>query len=220
MDICIDAEFTGLQHPTSLISLGMVSENDEALYIEFNTFERSQINDWLKENVLDNLFILKDKHFADCSVEFGYAGGQLNNSQSWNSGSIAYTENSSAKTLIINWLKQFNEDIQIISDCSSYDWVLFCQIFKGALNLPEFISPYCHDINQDIANHFGVSDRKAFNLNREKIAIPEKTGRVLRNVIQDFQNLTGAKDAKHNALWDALVTKECFNIVGKQAENE
>ena len=71
--------------------------------------------------------------------------------------------------------------------------VLFINLFGNAFNLPKNICPYCHDINQDIANHLNISDSEAFDINREK-----------------FSQIDINNQVKHNALWDALVIKKCF----------
>jgi hypothetical protein len=69
--------------------------------------------------------------------------------------------------------------------------VLFVDIFGGAFDLPENVSPACHDINQDIARYFNISEREAFDKSREEIA----------DAIQGD---------KHNALYDALVIRNIY----------
>ncbi len=41
--------------------------NNIFLDIESNNFDRALIDDWIAENVINNLFILQQKHFEDCS---------------------------------------------------------------------------------------------------------------------------------------------------------
>ena len=55
MKIFFDMEFTGLHQNTTLISIGMVDENDISLYCELNDYDETQIDDWLRENVIVNL---------------------------------------------------------------------------------------------------------------------------------------------------------------------
>ena len=55
MKIFFDTEFTGLHRNTTLISIGLVSENRRTFYAEFNDYNDRQLNDWLKQNVLPHL---------------------------------------------------------------------------------------------------------------------------------------------------------------------
>lgn len=231
INIFFDTEFTGLQQNTSLISLALVAEDGRALYIESNNFDRTLVDDWIAQNVIDSLFILQPKHFEDSSVKFGYADGYLYNPLQWNDGAIVYTKDDySVKDAIVSWLSLY-EQVQIISDCSSYDWVLFCEIFGGALNLPEHISPYCHDINQDIARYIGKNDRNAFDYSREKLAFASdeeaialakerfatsnESGRFIEvGDVDSFIPTEGQlANYKHNALWDAQIIKLCHDKI-------
>lgn len=69
-------------------------------------------------------------------------------------------------------------------------------VFGGAFDLPGNVSAACHDINQDIAKHYGIFDREAFNKSREDI-VSELCG----------QQIEGEK---HNALYDAEVIKAIY----------
>ena len=51
--VFFDTEFTRGGQNTSLISIGFVSENDEKLYIELNDFDKSQVDKWLKKNIMN-----------------------------------------------------------------------------------------------------------------------------------------------------------------------
>ena len=54
MKIFFDTEFTGLHQGTTLISIGMIAEDGRELYCELNDYDKSQIDDWLKNNVIAN----------------------------------------------------------------------------------------------------------------------------------------------------------------------
>jgi hypothetical protein len=56
MKIFFDTEFTGLHQNTTLISIGMVAEDGRELYCELKDYDQSQVNDWLKENVISKLY--------------------------------------------------------------------------------------------------------------------------------------------------------------------
>lgn len=51
--VFIDAEYTGEHARTTLVSLGLVTLEGESLYLRLNDYDRSQVTDWLRENVLD-----------------------------------------------------------------------------------------------------------------------------------------------------------------------
>ena len=67
--IFFDTEFTGLHQETTLISFGAISECGKTFYAEFTDFDYSQIDRWLKLNVIDNL-ILSDEHNREVSLIF------------------------------------------------------------------------------------------------------------------------------------------------------
>jgi hypothetical protein len=122
--IFFDTEFTGLHQNTTLISIGLVSECGKTFYAELNDYDKNQIDDWLKDNVIKNLFYI--------AFESGIA---------FLSDNIEYRMKGSineVKEKLIQWLSQF-ENIEIWSDCLAYDWVLFNNIFGTAFDIPKNI---------------------------------------------------------------------------------
>ncbi len=76
-------------------------------------------------------------------------------------------------TTLSEWLAQF-ESVEMWADYPAYDWVLFCDLFGGSLNLPQHISNNPFDIatllkvagiNPDVnrAEFTGFSDVKQYN---------------------------------------------------------
>ena len=54
-----DAEFTGLHRDTTLISIGLYCpEYGCYFYGEFNDYDESQVDDWIREHVLENLIMV------------------------------------------------------------------------------------------------------------------------------------------------------------------
>ena len=101
------------------------------------------------------------------------------------------------------WLSQF-DTIQFVSDVCHYDFVLLIDLLTNggtALDLSENISAVCHDLNMDIARHFRVSDREAFDMSREQI----------------MNDLCGPEDIvtgnKHNSLYDAEVIRAIWKEI-------
>lgn len=116
--IFFDTEFTGLHQKTTLISIGLISECGKTFYAELTDYDKSQIDEWLQKNVIDNLYLNDYDNDADlCDWKI------KSNSDEVKSGLEA-------------WLAQF-EECEIWSDCLAYDWVLFNQIFGHAFNIPK-----------------------------------------------------------------------------------
>ena len=58
--VFFDCEFTGLHKNTTLVSIGLISEHGQTFYAELNDYDKSQLDDWLKSNVIKNLFFKDD----------------------------------------------------------------------------------------------------------------------------------------------------------------
>ena len=52
----MDMEFTGLHQHTTLISIGLESDCGKSFYAEFTDYDESQVDEWIQENVIENLF--------------------------------------------------------------------------------------------------------------------------------------------------------------------
>jgi hypothetical protein len=185
MKIFFDTEFTGLRKNTTLISIGMIDENNRCFYAEFNDFDRKQCDNWIKENVIKNL-----KHKG--ALHLNLKG--FNPSE--NKTTVIGNKNEIQKYLI-EWLSVY-DNVELVSDVCHYDMVLLIDIFGSAWDVPSCLNPSCHDINQDIANYYHISEMEAFDKGREDILKEHKKT---------------IKGNKHNALYDAKVIKEIYNII-------
>lgn len=190
MNLYFDTEFTGLRKDTTLISIGIVSEDGRKFYAEFTDYDESQCGDWIKQNVIKNL-------------KLGGMGVGVSDTDEDPALRIARGDKRYIYQEMNEWLSQFNT-IQFISDVCHYDFVLLIDLLTyggTALDLPENISAVCHDINQDIARHFGDSDHEAFDMSREQI----------------MNDLCGedeiVKGDKHNALYDAEVIRAIHKAI-------
>lgn len=54
MKIFFDTEFTGLHKNTTLLSIGIVDENGREFYRELDDYDHSQVDQWLRDNVIAN----------------------------------------------------------------------------------------------------------------------------------------------------------------------
>lgn len=188
MKIFFDTEFTGLHKDTTLISIGMVDEVGRCFYGEFTDYDVSQVSDWIRENVLSHL-MLKDSGMME----------RLKNAFKDGGYDITMVRGGRAVVLSVlrHWLDKYDE-IQFVSDVCHYDFVLLIDLFGTAFDLPKNVCPSCHDINQDIASYYGVSEYTAFGINRDEI--------VDEPFLSEFVS-------KHNSLYDALVIRLVYSKV-------
>lgn len=192
--IFFDTEFTGLHQNTTLISIGLIAETGQTFYAEFTDYDKSQIDEWLQTNVIENLILSTQDNCAD--------------NNDWK----LLADTKSVKEALTVWLSQF-EEVEIWSDCLSYDWVLFNQIFGHAFNIPKNV----YYIPFDICTLFKIQgidpdiSREGFITN-----VKSESGEYLHfdkdgNII---------KCQKHNSLWDAKVIHQCFlKLQGVQQSN-
>lgn len=158
MKVFFDTEFTGLHKNTTLISIGLVAGDGKTFYAEFSDYDRSQVDDWIKENVLAHL------KFNDDPSKGTF--GNLHD------GNIEmYGTKADIGASLRGWLSKY-DNVQLVSDVCHYDMVLFIDLFGSAFDLPKQVCPACHDINQDIAEYWGKTEMWAFDMSREKIAPP------------------------------------------------
>ena len=54
MKVFFDTEFTGLHANTTLMSIGLVDEDGRTFYAELNDYDKSQVDEWLENNVVAN----------------------------------------------------------------------------------------------------------------------------------------------------------------------
>lgn len=183
MKIFFDTEFTGLRQYTTIISLGMVTEDNRQFYAEFTDYSVTQCDKWIEENVLENLHtrypsdIQKSNYVPNLHVG---------------------SKSDISKALEI-WLKQFTS-VEFVSDVCHYDFVLLIDIFGSAWDLPKTVCPACYDINQDIARKYNITQKEAFDKSREDI------------LYQNYKD-TAIEGDKHNALYDAKVIRELYQIL-------
>lgn len=163
MKVYFDTEFTGLHKNTDLISIGLIAENGKLFYAEITDYDKSQINDWLKENVIDNLLFGNNSGFKFYKNPL-IVGSKPNR--------LIYHDKNTVRYELNQWLKRFDTDIQFVSDVCHYDMVLLIDLLADdALSMNKKFSLSCNDINQEIAKGLGISDAEAFDISREKLLV-------------------------------------------------
>ena len=175
MIITLDCEFTGLHKDTSLISLSLVDSRDQKFHAEFIDYDNDGLDVFIINNIIDKL-LYKDYEDFVLDRRNNYLGLKGTTSQ--------ITEH------LNNWMGDYDY-IEIWSDVLAYDWVLFCDLFGGALNIPKNL----YYIPMDLATAFKLKGVDP-DINREKFA--------------GIESIEG----KHNSLHDAMVIMKCLRKLG------
>ncbi len=127
VQLFLDTEFTGLHQQAQLISLALYHSEETYFYAEFSGIDTTSLNDWVQGHVIPKLNYRQQDHFYE------------------NRGGITCMKDTAANiaAALQVWLQQF-ELAEIWADVLAYDWVLFCELFGGALNLPSnlFYAPF------------------------------------------------------------------------------
>ena len=183
----LDTEFTGLHQNTTLISLALVTENDQYFYAEFTDYDKSQLNDWLRTNVMASLTVSEN---CFDPLNFRIKGDKYE-----------------VKTAMKIWLdiilrnKPAGSKILVVGDVMHYDWVLFCEIFGGAFDIPSTILNY--PIDASVLFHFVEGD-----MEKERYKYVE--AELTEQEIGEYK--------KHHALYDAIILKKCYSKLINKAK--
>ena len=145
MILFLDTEFSELSQNAELISLALIGTNIKPLYIIFTDYDTSTANEWVKENVISNIKLNREK------VDHQFFEGNKNE----------------VKKFLIEWFSDINVDVQIWADVPHYDWVLFCGIFGSAFDIPNNI----HYMPMDLATLLQV---KGINIDQPRIQLIDK----------------------------------------------
>lgn len=179
--IFFDTEFTGLHQNTTLVSIGLVSDEGERFYAELTDFDDSQCDEWITKNVLNHLIVSGNVKLEAELEQDGMTTTVIGNKEY-------------VKEQLLEWLDNYKDNIQFVSDVCHYDMVLLCDLLAdGAILLPQYINPFCHDLCQDIAMILDISEKAAFDISREQLLTD--------------RGIDLPKGQKHNALYDAEVIK-------------
>ena len=201
-EIYVDTEFTGLRKDATLISIGLISKDYRTFYAEFNDYDESQVNDWIRENVLSHLTMKAPGPGEEEPYRAIRHEDNLDNPNIFSMYNVEMRGNKyEISHEMVKWLSQFNDDIIFVLDVGFYDFVLIRDMFNN--DLPKFIGSTYIDINDDVSYYYRANVHDAFNIDREK---------VVRDLIEElspdsdvdkFNKFRNKWPHKHNALADA-----------------
>lgn len=138
MKVFFDTEFTGLHQKTTLVSIGLVSEDGRTFYAETKDYDVGQLNDWLNKNVIANLRLLGDPPGVATAWELSPGCWEM------------VADSVSIANMLEKWLAQFPE-IEMWSDVLTYDWMLFRELFNNDIPKNIYYIPF------DLATLFWVA---------------------------------------------------------------
>ena len=124
-----DFEFTGLHKDTTPISLGIKAANGKQFYAEYTDYDRTQVDSWIQENVIDNLLFNEYPTFDQ----------QL--------GALTFFKGDTAgvKAAFQKWMKQFKH-AEFWADVIPYDGVLLNELVGVLGDVPNNIDYIYYDI--------------------------------------------------------------------------
>ena len=150
-----------------LISIGIVSENDETYYAICNEFDVDAAwnNEWLRDNVLYQVYqeLLSyegtyGKTYHPDLMEWNKSG--LKNLLHWHGKSRARiakevteyvykTSGINDPNAIANWEEVKHKfPVDFYGYFADYDWVVFCWLFGRMIDLPKGFPYFCMDLKQ------------------------------------------------------------------------
>ena len=100
---------------------------------------------------------------------------------------MAVGDTGAVRERLLAWLSHYSEPLEIWADCLAYDWVLFCELFGGALSLPQNL----FYVPNDLATVLRVA---GLDPDLERVA---------------FAGIEPGAGERHNALFDARVLRAC-----------
>lgn len=169
--VFFDTEFTGLHQGTTLISIGLIADSGETFYAELTDYDDAQVDDWVRDNVISKLYL-------DGSYPHDISALLIKGDK--------YVVADELK----RWLSQFPK-VEMWSDCLSYDWVLFCQLFGHAFKIPANL----YYIPFDICTLF-----------KDRGIDPDISREEFASTLMSVHSSTN----KHNALYDAEIIRLCY----------
>lgn len=190
----IDAEFSGLHQKAKLLSLALVPATGPWFYAVFTDVDNALLSSWHQEHVIPQL------RLTDAQLKLLPPGQYL-------------VANSAEVVAALSIYLAGFDQIVTWADVPAYDWVLFCELFGGALSLPTNI----HYVVRDLATLF---EAKGYDIDIDRFAfaydnLDAGPGATINSA--DGRGGSGQVPAttaegllRHNALGDALACKKCW----------
>ena len=144
MNYYLDTEFlctnhAGIDETVELISIALLREDGKSFYRISKSVDVKDVylNDWIRENVIPGLMpkqtVSRFEDFKRMMANYGKPREQIRNDLT----DFIREEEQITKCKL---------DARFFAYYSAYDWVLFCQLFGGLMNLPKGFAYHCVDL--------------------------------------------------------------------------
>jgi hypothetical protein len=134
--IFFDTEFIEDGKTIDLLSIGMVREDGEKLYLENSNAGWSRANTWVRENVLPKLE----------AWEYKEPRGSFFEGPDWGAAHpLCWMTPNSIKYRLVAFA---GDDPEFWAYYADYDWVVLCQLFGKMVDLPHSWPKFCMDLKQ------------------------------------------------------------------------
>jgi hypothetical protein len=184
----IDTEFCDTGVALELISLGVVCECGDELYVQHSDFSNEDVSAWVKDNVFPQLAVCPDDEVyrdrygiparpSDPPNEYHMGVGRCKDKE------CPWRSQVEIRDAILDFFNP-SDPIELWGWCSGYDFVAFCQIFGTMMDLPSFFPHYIRDFQQ-VLDDRGITDEE----------LPQQ------------------EDGKHNALEDARYLEKLWGYI-------
>jgi hypothetical protein len=200
--IFFDFEFTGLHKLTTPISMGLVCEDGRTFYAEFTDFDKFQIDDYVRQNVLQK------RTLADFVMQNDYNPSVKDVKVKGDIDTVYEALNS--------WISYYKDDgVEMWGDLLQYDWVLFINIFGSGKHLPKFIDY----IPMDICTALKLCGEEK-DIDRLKFAYGEEKAVSLKE--QQNNSLFDAQTSLevYKKLMDKMVNAKNKSLVEGESEEQ
>jgi hypothetical protein len=199
--IFFDSEFSGLHQNAQLLSLALVPENGPWFYAVFTDVDLASLSPWHQKHIVPHLE-LSERQLAALPE-----------------GIYLKADEAAVVSALRKYLATF-EKVIMWADVPAYDWVLFCELFGGALSLPDNI----HYIVRDLAT---LLEAKGYDVDTDRFALAygNDQGAAAGAIISSSDGRVGDGQApaetaegllRHCALGDALAGMACWTKLNAQ----
>jgi len=213
--VYFDMEFTGLRKDTSLISIALVDARGNHLYAEVTDYKSIQVDSWLKENVIDNLFLesINDEKGKiihgqpSISVTIDHRSGRMS------TGTLMIGTTHQVGEITQKWLHDLHEStglkLTMMGDCPAWDWVLLVDLLTSGTRTPGFLPQWMDYIPMDLCTSLVCNGINA-DVSREDFLTVMKAS-LKGSGWEPYTS--GFELRKHNAIYDAMVIRDCWEAL-------
>lgn len=131
MKYFFDTEFIEDGKTIEAISIGIINDNGDTFYAEWNDFDYYKTNDFVLEHVIPNLRMW---NIDDLTPFISKDGPNIK----------MYGNREFIKSELLKWIGK--DKPKFYAWYASYDWVMLCQIFGTMMDLPDNWPMFVYDV--------------------------------------------------------------------------